>query len=145
MSKPKYLRQATTGLCYPYSPAKAKRVDMEPWTGPLPWEKKAESLQESPPEPATSPASPQSQKEPPESPEEDEPEAEEAPAVAPQPRSEPHISREQKIKNAVFLIKPGDYAKAAFGRPRMPKLADVEELAGLDDVTVEEVLAALPR
>lgn len=33
-----YLRQVTTGLCYAWSSSKDKRGDMEPWTGPLPWE-----------------------------------------------------------------------------------------------------------
>lgn len=153
MSKPRYLRQTTTGACFAYSDAKAKRFDMEPWTGPLPWEEKEEEA--APKEeakkvvvvPEATPAPPRPQEGQPEPHGEGEPEQEQeqepAAAVAP-PRPEPHLTRGEKIKNAVFLIKPGDYAKAAFGRPRMPKIADVEEIAGLDDVTVEEVLAALP-
>ena len=33
-----YLRQVGTGLCYAWTESKEKRGDMEPWTGPLPWE-----------------------------------------------------------------------------------------------------------
>ena len=33
-----YLRRVPTGPCYAWRPHKAKRADMEPWTGPLPCE-----------------------------------------------------------------------------------------------------------
>lgn len=46
------------------------------------------------------------------------------------------------VKEAIAAIPRKKWGKAGFGRPSMPKIADVEAITGYP-VTIEEVIAAL--
>lgn len=51
-------------------------------------------------------------------------------------------TREATIREAVAKIDVKDYAKASFGRPAMPRIATVSEIAGFE-VTKEEIAEAM--
>lgn len=128
MSTPKYLRQTTTGLCFAYTIFKAQRPDMEPWTGPLPWESSEEARAD---EPAGA--------------KDESPDGEINSGINDEAEKPPEKTREDLIREAVSMVDPSEYAGPAFGRPAMPKVADVEALCGLDDVSADEIIAALPK
>ena len=48
------------------------------------------------------------------------------------------------IADAVSQIDPTQYSKPQFGRPAMPKVADVSAICGFD-VTADEILAVMPK
>lgn len=52
--------------------------------------------------------------------------------------------REAAIRAAVLAVLPENYGAAAFGRPAMPKVADIKAATGYADVTAEEIVAVLP-
>ncbi len=58
--------------------------------------------------------------------------------------SEVDLVRQEAIKSAVLAILPENYGAPAFGRPAMPKVADIKAATGYADVTVEEIIAVLP-
>ena len=47
------------------------------------------------------------------------------------------------IKAAVLAVPVESYGAAGFGRPSMPKVADIKAATGYADVTAEEIVAAL--
>jgi hypothetical protein len=68
----------------------------------------------------------------------------EEPPVTPLGGSEVDLIRQNAIKTAVIAVLPENYGAAAFGRPAMPKVADVKSATGYADVTAEEIIAFLP-
>ena len=58
--------------------------------------------------------------------------------------SEKDLVREENIRVAVLAIPVENYGAAAFGRPAMPKVAEIKAATGYADVTVDEIIAAIP-
>lgn len=54
------------------------------------------------------------------------------------------LARQEAIKLAVLAIPSENYGASAFGRPAMPKVADIKAATGYADVTAEEIVAVLP-
>jgi hypothetical protein len=139
---PKYLRQIGTGRIYVYSDIKAKRADMEPYEMPVeeetivPPEQLDELMKEEFSEPVEEPA-PDDYPEPPE-----EPVTEPTPEDAVPEGFSPPISRLEFVKEAISKILPEEFSKPMGGRPAMPKVAQVSELAGFK-VTAAEIIAAM--
>ena len=113
LNPPKYLKQTTTGRIYPFSPFKANRDDMEPYEMPV----------EETPAPVTV-----------EKPKD---------IVVPQDETkevlEGEFDRLEIIKAAIAKIPVESYGKSIGGKPALPKVKDVSDLAGFK-VTAAEIL-----
>ena len=113
LNPPKYLKQTTTGRIYPFSPFKANRDDMEPYEMPV----------EETPVPVT---------------------AEKAKdIVVPQEETKKSpvvdAARLEIIKAAIAKIPVESYGKSIGGKPALPKVKDVSDLAGFK-VTAAEIM-----
>jgi hypothetical protein len=63
--------------------------------------------------------------------------------ILPEPVTTGFDARKAAIKAAVDATATSDYASPAFGRPAMPKVSDIKKTTGIEDVTVEDVAAAM--